>query len=106
MLANRINTTLQNQNADVLRSNANTNENFTRLQRDYHKLHSKLDKIKPSSSSDGFKRDELNELYEFTYKFDGTLGETALQFRENVRNYVDYIAVNAGPRYSEVRVLS
>ena len=90
----------------MLRSNANTNENFTRLQRDYHKLHSKLDKIKPSSSSDGFKRDELNELYEFTYKFDGTLGETALQFRENVRNYVDFVSVHAGSKFNEIRLLN
>ena len=52
------------------------------------------------------KRDELNELYEFLFKYDGTLGETALMFRENVKNYAQHVYDNAGTKYNEAHILN
>ena len=50
-------------------------------------------------------RDTINEIYEFTYKFDGSIGETALQFRDNVVNYNNYVKNKIPKYYNENRIV-
>ena len=49
---------------------------------------------KISKSSESLKRDEINEIYEFTHQFDGATGIFTFFFGENVKNYVDYVKSN------------
>ena len=60
-----------------------------------------------SKSSESLKRDEINEIYEFTHQFDGTTGIMALTFRENVKNYVKFVKNNLVPKnYLESRLIT
>ena len=101
-----MNMQLQNRNNEMTRANIRTNENFGKIQQNVNNINKNMSKIKPVSPGDAIKRDELNELYEFVHKFDGTLGETALLFRENVKNYAEYVHANAGTKYSEIRLIN
>ena len=101
-----MNTQLQNRNMEMVKANNRANKNINKMQHNLNELNSNINKIKPSSSGDAIKRDELNELYEFLYKYDGTLGETALLFRENVKNYAEHVYNNAGNKYNEARILT
>ena len=98
----RINNQLQSRNAKMARANDKSNRNFNKMQRNINRINDNINR-RPASSSDAIKCDELNELYEFLYKFDGTLGETALTFRENVKNYQEHVYINAGDKYNENR---
>ena len=101
-----MNTQLQDRNAEMVHANNKANDNISKMQSNINKINSNINKMKPVSSSDSIKRDELNELYEFVFKYDGTLGETALIFRENVKNYAQYVYDNSGTKYNEARMLS
>ena len=90
----------------MVKMNKRYNKNFGKMQRNIININKNMSEMKPVSSGDAIKRDELNELYDFVYKYDGTLGETALLFRENVKNYAKYVFDNAGDKYSEIRVLN
>ena len=84
-----MNSQLQNRNNELARANNQTNKNFNKMQQNINKLNENINR-RPAPSGDAIKRDELNELYDFVYKYDGTLGETALLFRENVKNYAQH----------------
>ena len=99
----RMNTQLQNRTKEMARANTQTNKKFNKMQQNINKINSNISKIRQVPSGDAIKRDELNELYEFVYKYDGTLGETALLFRENVKNYAQFVHDNAGDKYSEAQ---
>ena len=73
-----MNMQLQNRNNEMVRANIRSNKNLGKMQQNINNINKNMSKMKPVSSGDAIKRDELNELYEFVYKFDGTLGETAL----------------------------
>ena len=101
-----INTNLQQQNLDVIQNQNSISNNFTRLQSNYNKLQTNLSKIHSRPKIDSIKRDEINEIYEFTYTFDGTVGEEALTFRENIKNHVKYVKDKVGAQYTESRILN
>ena len=101
-----MNTQLQNRNADIVHANNRANQNINKMQQKINKINSNISKIKPVSSGDAIERDELNELYEFLFKYDCTLGETALIFRENVKNYAQHVYDSAGTKYNETRILN
>ena len=75
-----MNNQLQSRNIEMVHANNTANRNINKLQHNINKINSNISKIEPVSSGDAIKRDELNELYEFVFKYDGTLGETALLF--------------------------
>ena len=96
-------------------SNAKKNDqvynSLNKIKVKYNDLKSKvsiIQKTKPvSKSTEALKRDEINEIYEFTHQFDGTPGTTALIFRENVKNYVKFVKSNLGIKnYLETRVVT
>ena len=103
-----MNTQLQNRNIDMVHANNRANDNINKLQENINNINSNVHKMssRPASSGDAIKRDELNELYEFGHKYDGTLGETALLFRENVKNYAQHVYDNAGNKYNEARIIN
>ena len=51
------------------------------------------------------KRDEINEIYEFNIKFDGTPGEPALEFRDAVVNHDRFVFTHIPKEYSELRIV-
>ena len=60
----------------------------------------------PEIENKKISKDELNEIYEFNYKFDGTIGEPALIFRDNIISYNNYVRDHAGKKYYEYRVVN
>ena len=66
-------------------------------------------KPNPNVSSklmDNLKRDEINEVYEFHEKYDGSMGEPALIFRDAMMSYIKYAKHRLGDYYVESRILS
>ena len=60
-----MNMQLQNRNNEMARANIRTNKNFGKMQQNINNINKNMSKIKPVSSGDAIKRDELNESYEF-----------------------------------------
>ena len=96
-----MNMQLQNNNREMARANHQANKNFNKMQKNINKINVNMSKMRPVPSGDAIKHDELNELYDFVYKYDGTLGESALLFRENVKNYAQFV-FDKGPLFYDV----
>ena len=106
-----IQTQMINQNVENSRKTDIACNNYNNIQTKYNKLKVQIKAIqnrpKISKSSESLKRDEINEIYEFTHQFDGTNGITALTFRENVKQYVEYVKSNVVMKnYLESRIIT
>ena len=91
---NLLNQNLNNDN----NSNTNTN-NFNTNNFDVNNF------LSNCNSNRIIKRDEINEIYEFTFKYDGSPGEAALEYRNAVINHNNFVRTNLPNDYSEVRVV-
>ena len=85
-------------------SNAKATEkackNYNQMKIKYNNLSHTISSIpRTSKISESLKRDEVNEIYEFTHQFDGSSGIMALIFRENVKNYVRFVKHNLITKY-------
>ena len=99
------------QNLDNAKRTEKTCKEYNKIKVEYNNLnneiHNILLKSKSLKVSDSLKRDEINEIYEFTHQFDGSSGIMALTFRENVKNYVQFVKNNlATENYLESRIIT
>ena len=104
-------TKMYNQNVINAEKTNKTIAKCENIQTKYQKLKTQLKALQrrpvPSKSSESLKRDEINAIYEFTHQFDGTTGVMALTFRENVKNYVQFVKNNlVHKNYLESRVIT
>ena len=104
-------TQMINQNVENSKKADKTFADYNNIQNKYNKLRSQINTIqnrpKTSKASESLKRDEINEIYEFTHQFDGTTGISALTFRKNVKNYVNYVKSNVVIKnYLESRIIT
>ena len=99
---------LVTQNLDNTKKSKKAFRNLNIMNTKFDKLAQNISSIpKPSNTCESLKRDEINEVYEFTHQFDGSSGILALTFRENIRSYVQFVKDNlATENYLESRLIT
>ena len=106
---------LHSMQSQLLAQNLNSIKETEKACKNYNKMKIKCNNLtntissmpKTSNISEYLKRDEVNEIYEFTHQFDGSSGIKALIFRENVKNYVKYVKHNlVTDNYCESRLIT
>ena len=117
MLYNRLNNQLVQQVKDLLAQQDKTDTKLAELQDANQQILTQLKTQRNTDFLTAFlndntkikenkkKRDEINEIYEFNIKFDGTPGEPALEFRDAVMNHDRFVMAHLPDEYSEVRIV-
>ena len=96
------------QNLNRVKETKRSTKEYNKLIIKHKNLTHKLSLIPKSSKyTNSLKRDEVNEIYEFTHQFDGSSGIRALTFRENIKNYVRFVKDNLEiDNYLESRIIT